>query len=374
MNYTAGHVEKLKPPRKGWRAVLSYKDAGGKPKRRTKMMNARTKTQAERQMREWWTQLEAEEDQPSTSAPTLAEIVNDHINRAEAVGSITYATVEGYRGSLRLVPEGLASAPVDTITSDDMSTMEGNLMNQGYSSTTVGKVHRLLKMCLNDAVDNGVIARNPLNRVKPPKRVPVKEGINALDADARERLKAQLVTPHPSPVMMAATIALYTGMRRGEVCGLRWSDIDLDSGVLWVRRSIGETLGKCTIKPTKTGRDRDIAMPDNLSRILSTWRRDGVGGDIYVIGSGDDFMRPGYITREWNTLARLLGINGTEGRPCTFHDLRHTWATAAVSAGVDIKTVSSNLGHANAAMTLNIYASADPEAKRRAAQLMDSVI
>ena len=376
MKFSSGRVEKLAPPRKGWRAVLSYKDADGVWRKKKKSLDARTKTQAEHQMRQWWAEMEEEDGavDASSSAPTLAELVTAHVDKAESVGSISYSTAEGYRGALRTVPESLASTPVDTITSDALADLEGNLMNQGYSSSTVGKVHRLLKMCLNEAVNDGIIVRNPLNRVKPPKRVPTKKGINALSADERERLKRQLDTPNPSPVMMAATIALYTGMRRGEICGLRWGDIDFDHGVLWVRRSIGETNGKCSVQPTKTGRDRDIAMPAKLTKALSMWLAAGIGGDVYVIGEGDSFMRPGYITREWITLARFLNLRGTEGRLCTFHDLRHTWATAAVAAGVDIKTVSSNLGHANAAMTLNIYASADPEAKRRAADTMDSVI
>jgi integrase len=69
-----------------------------------------------------------------------------------------------------------------------------------------------------------------------------------------------------------------------------------------------------------------------------------------------------------------MNLIGTEGKRCTFHDLRHTFATAAIAAGVDVKTVSSILGHANAAMTLNVYASADPDAKRRAAAVIDKAI
>lgn len=85
-------------------------------------------------------------------------------------------------------------------------------------------------------------------------------------------------------------------------------------------------------------------------------------------------MHPGTLCRQWKSVAELLGLKGSEGRRVTFHDLRHTWATVAVASGADIKTVASNLGHANAAMTLNIYASADPDAKRRAASIMDGAI
>jgi hypothetical protein len=69
-----------------------------------------------------------------------------------------------------------------------------------------------------------------------------------------------------------------------------------------------------------------------------------------------------------------MGLVGTQGRVPTFHDLRHTFATYAIAEGVDVKTVSSILGHSNAAMTLNIYASADPESKRAAAETIDEVM
>ncbi len=117
-----------------------------------------------------------------------------------------------------------------------------------------------------------------------------------------------------------------------------------------------------------------MALPATLVDALREWRRDPRSGEVYVVGRGDRWADPSVLGREWGVFAKLNGVRGTEGRLCTFHDLRHTWATAAVAAGIDIKTVSSNLGHANAAMTLNIYASADPEAKRRAAEVMDSVI
>ena len=82
------------------------------------------------------------------------------------------------------------------------------------------------------------------------------------------------------------------------------------------------------------------------------------------------FLAPNTLWKKWRALADLLGIVGTQGRRATFHDLRHTFATTAIAEHVDVKTVASNLGHSNAAMTLNIYANADPDAKRRAADVI----
>lgn len=377
MRYTAGHVEKLKPPRKGWRAVLSYKDINGKTKRKTKMMDARTKTQAERQMRVWWTELEAMDDEQEAAPkalPTVGELIDAHVDTAESTRSIGRSTAENYRKSKKRMPKKLMDTSIGELTFDMVSKMESDLLEKGYAPTSVVKCHRLLKMCLRGAVEDGLIDKNPVDRVKPPKLVPVKKGINALASDEREKLKARLSASAPTPVVMAATIALYTGMRRGEICGLRWSDIDFDKGVIWVRRAVETAGGETAIKDTKTGRARDISMPSTLSKLLNSWRDKGAGGQVYVIGHQGEYASPDVISHEWRSLASTLNLVGIEGRLCTFHDLRHTWATVAVAADVDIKTVSSTLGHANAAVTLNIYASADPDAKRRAADTMDSVI
>lgn len=92
----------------------------------------------------------------------------------------------------------------------------------------------------------------------------------------------------------------------------------------------------------------------------------GMTPDLFVLGRIDGtYMNPHTLWREWKAIAKSLGLVGTEGKTPVFHDLRHTFATVAIKSGADVKSVSSILGHANTAMTLNIYASEDPEAKRR---------
>jgi integrase len=96
---------------------------------------------------------------------------------------------------------------------------------------------------------------------------------------------------------------------------------------------------------------------------------------LYVLGGVDgSSMSPAMVLKGWRTLSDSMGLVGTQGKRPTFHDLRHTFATYAIAEGVDVKTVSSILGHSNAAMTLNIYASADPNSKRAAAATIDDVV
>jgi len=188
-----------------------------------------------------------------------------------------------------------------------------------------------------------------------------------------------------SPMTVAAWIALFTGLRRGEVCGLRWRDVSLDDRMMLVTRSIGEGRGGSSyIKGPKTHRTRDVPIAGQLAGVLSVWYAqcrdewgltDGEMFDLYVIGNAEGgFCLPTYITEGWRVLSRGWNLVGTAGRRVTFHDLRHTFATAAIVGGLDVKTVSSILGHSSAAMTLDIYASADPDAKRAAADRIDALI
>ena len=147
-----------------------------------------------------------------------------------------------------------------------------------------------------------------------------------------------------------------------------------------VSDAIGSEGGSYYIKDPKTGGSRRVvAFPSELAASLSERLADvekqclaaGVpfSGNLFVLGGADgSFMPPHYLHRKWKSLADAMELVGTQGKRPTFHDLRHTYATTAISNGVDVKTVSSQLGHANAAMTLNTYASADPDAKRRAAE------
>ncbi len=380
MKYFNPTISKLKKPRKGYRGRLTYDGPDGTRKEISKTFSVKTLTEAKRCLNEWQIDMnqQAEEEAALAAArgctKPIAELVREHIDRAVNTGAIEKSTVIGYDAALRHIREGFGDLPVCDLTRDMVEQWEEDMTALGLSSSTVGKAHRLLKMVLTRAVDADLIPKNPMALVKPPKRKAVNPGINALDKATRARVMELLDMMQPCRMSTAAKIALHTGMRRAEICALRWQDVDLQGGVLWVRRSIGVAKGGPYLKEAKTGKDRDIALTPTIVKVLKEWKANQPDGCVYVLGDQLGYWDPAMLSKEWMNFVKQFGINGTEGRPCTFHDLRHTWATAAVAAGVDIKTVSSNLGHANAAMTLNIYASADPEAKRRAAQLMDSVI
>lgn len=395
--YQSGKVKQTSSGK--WRGILSYRkytgntNADGSPAFKwaevSKTFNTESKAEAKRLLRTWSAEMENQAEIDAKRGPSatemakrpVADCVDAYISEQEANKTVEASTIKGYRATAKFIRKEFASVPLEELTTEQVRSWESDLTGRGLSSSTVGKCHRLLKMVVQDAVNIRAIEWNPVSAVKPPKREKVHKGINALDADGRSKVLSALDAMDLTPVTVAARIALYTGLREGEICGLQWRDIDLGARTLWVRRAIGEGVGGCYEKEPKTDKTRDVALPDTLADLLAAWRRQQrasfaeagalLDGSSYVLGDAVGFMNPRTLGRGWATLAKALGVKGTEGRIPTFHDLRHTWATLYLAAGGDVKTAASNLGHANVAMTLNVYASADPHAKREAARLTE---
>lgn len=365
-----------------WYAAGRYKDAQGKWRRKTHKLDARTKTEAKRLAQDWVTQ-QRDEDPPACQTPFPRYV--EELNRAVAAsGSLEEATLSGREASLVHIRDGFDGVTLERVTHGMAQDWVAGMVAAGLSPSTVRKAYHLACESCREAVKAGDLKANPFADVRTPKVV--SKPPNALDAEARERLVTWVESADECRLSLAVLLALYGGMRQGEICGLRWGDVNLDAGTLWVRRSIGRGRTGTYVKEPKTGKARDIPLGHTLSRHLTCWnesfRQECVRADVrfdpaglYVIGTvGGEYYNPGILSREWRTVAVMMNLVGTEGRRCTFHDLRHTFATAAIAAGVDVKTVSSILGHANAAMTLNVYASADPEAKRNAAPAIDRAV
>ncbi len=380
---TVGGAEKTKWHKKGRMSPVAMTlDRNGEPTKKSRR-------DAERSAERWRKEMNAAEREGETRGAaamaargdTVAAYVDKYIDAEEKGGRIEPSTVRGYRTLQRHIADAFSGTRLKELRPDAVKAWITSLSDAGLSASTVTKALKLLRMVMEDAVNMGALDANPTRGVKPPKLTKKNPGINALDAAGASSLSATLENLAPTPATIAAMIALNTGLRQGEVCGLQWRDYDEGAGVLWVRRALGNGKGGEYVKEPKTGKARDVAVNDRLAAFLAKWRLHLVaqgfaaGGAEFVIPNADGgFTQTDYVGKSWRALSRALGLVGTEGRPVTFHDLRHTWATLAISNGVDVKTVSGNLGHANAAMTLNIYASADPDAKRRAAETMGRVL
>lgn len=394
--YTRWYVYKSEGS-KTYRGFVRYKD-GDKWKSKSKTLKAKKKREAEAEVKSWRDRLEQERNEqlatiarekelaiankPLSIADTpVSKYVDDMVTMLADSKAIEASTVSGYRTSAGYIREAFSDVTMGELTLEQVEKWEANLIKRGLSNSTVGKAYRLLNQAFRRAVDSRALTWNPVAAAKSPKRTNMKTGINALDKAGRTLVLDKLEAIGLTPVTVAARIALFTGLREGEICGLKWRDVDADANVLWVRRSIGSGKGGTYEKSTKTDKVRSVPITKSLSKLLAQWKARQIesfssadtvlGEDSYIIGDPVGYYRPGRLSKDWTYLSRALNIRGTEGRLITFHDLRHTFATTAIAAGVDVKTVSSILGHGNAAMTLNIYTSADPDAKRRAAVIVE---
>lgn len=353
-----------------WEATFIFTDpATGKKRNVYKTVTAKTEIAAKRARDNLRLELEMNEGAPVRRS-TVRDHLEDYLMRREKSATIEASTVSGYRTQAKTLCRYIGSKAIQDLSIRDVEMLMIRMTDDGYSPATCGKAFRLLKMALNDALADELVTRNVCNFVKPPRRPQTK--INALDRVSRERMMNLIRGAGATPLSLAIEIALATGMRRGEICALRWSDLD-EEGVIHVNRAFGEAGGTFYLKSAKTESSaREIPLAADTLTLLLEYKkwlkgkaRDlGVAfGDPYIVGKtglGDAPYNPTALTKEFSTFAKMNRFD------CTFHDLRHTFATFMVAAGTDIATVASYLGHANVAVTLNTYATVDPEAKRAA--------
>lgn len=384
-HYTSASIRKRKG--KGWQGILKYKEGKVWKSKYKTFADVELKRDASAALEEWHQEEEiawhASQGTERVIADTVAEYVEHHIDTLEKTGSAAKSTIAGYRFMLaHIKADPIGAVSVNELTAEDAERWIGNMLSSGKSPATVRKAFNVLHVAVRHAVESHRLPYDPISAVKLPK-LPKKEP-NSLDAKQRARLVSYLDATGCSPVNVAISLALYTGMREGEVCGMRWFDVDLKTKTLRVRRTIARDGSKTYVKEPKTVRSmRNIPIDDALTALLKERLEDAkreckVAGikfneDMYIvggIGDGDtpSYMDPHFLWQSWKAIAKSLGLMGTQGKVPTFHDLRHTYATAAIANGADVKSVQGLLGHASAKTTLDIYAGNDDEAMRKAAE------
>jgi integrase len=247
------------------------------------------------------------------------------------------------------VVPALGKLPLQKLKTEDLDTHYRFLLDsETLGANSVRLVHGILKQALRDAGARGYLLRNPADHATVPAHVEYEA--HPLSAVEVRR-------------MLAATdeslfrVAVTTGMRRGELIGLRWKDVDLDGGTLAVRRAT-----------TKTRAGQRTVRLDAATVALLRARR-GIGdAPVFALSDGRPWT-PKHVYVRFAAL-KAAALLPEETR---FHDLRHTYATHALRAGVPVHVVSKQLGHANVGITLNIYAHVMPGMGEDAAERVAAV-
>lgn len=349
------------------------------------LSQVKTKAQATAEVTRWC----EEEERDARAVDALMPVtgyVTRFIDAREAAGELEASTVADYRKSARRMQEAFSALPLRDLDRKAVRAWRDALVAHGLAPSTVTKAMRLLHMAFEQAVMDGDLPDNPCQGVRAPNLGSGKRARNALSDASMDRLMAALADTEPSAFTTSVQLAVRTGMRQGEICALRWRDVDLVGGRIHVTHAIGQAGGRFYVKaPKNAGSVRSITIPHDLMAVLKA-HRDAVRGDLaaggvregqrgydaafgalYVVGGLDGgFYTPTMLSRDWKALATALDITDTQGRRATFHDLRHTFATIAIAAGEDVAGVSGNLGHSTVATTLNIYTTARERSKESA--------
>ncbi|QAA35233.1 site-specific integrase [Clostridium manihotivorum] len=251
----------------------------------------------------------------------------------------------------------------------------------GNSSTTVRQYHWILSKAFKDALKWKIIEYNIMDSIEPPKKV--KKELTVYDKDQLFKLLDRI--KHMT-VYMPVLISSTTGMRLGEVCGLRWKDVDLDNKVIYVTRQLQEVKGKLELLELKTSTSkRAIPIIEDTRRALedlkdiceynksnhANYHKEG-----FVICKGDGTpYDPEYVSRNYRRVMKQYKVCTDLNIPyIRFHDLRHTYATLMLEAGVNPKIVSGLLGHNTVGMTLNTYSHRLPRFDETAVSKLEDLL
>ena len=302
----------------------------------------------------------------------------------EYLRGVKPATVTSYTATVRThLRPGLGAIRLESLTAHTIQGLYNSLStpengSKALSAKTIKNVHGVLHKALQQAVANGYIRFNPTDSCVLPRVI--KKELQPLDEDQIAAfLKA--IKGHRLEDLFITT--LFTGMREGEVCGLLWDCVDLNRGTMTINKQlqlVRNTGGEHQLLPTKNSKGRTITLAPSVVKVLRGVRRKQLenklrygerwenSGFVFTDELGR-YLKPQAVRREFKKVVVDIGCPDTR-----FHDLRHSYAVAAIRSGDDIKTVQENLGHATASFTLDIYGHVTEKMKQDSANRMEQFI
>lgn len=308
------------------------------------------------------------------------ERVGDFLDRwlADVVKpAVRPSTYDSYATYARLyLKPALGDIPLRKLAPGDAQRMMNDRLAAGLSPRTVQYMRAILRRALGQALKWGMVRRNVATLVDPPRSV--KQPVQPLTADQARTFLDATKDDRLGPLFH---VAMTTGLRQGELFGLRWDDVDLTAGTLSVRYAMQRVDGKPTFVEPKTAKSRRTiplaaatvaALKRQHKRQLqdrllagSRWQDWGL---VFASTIGTPLNPPNVTHR----LQRLLSEAGLPRQ--RFHDLRHLAASLLLAAGVPARSIMEQLGHSQISLTMNTYAHLSPALMREAADAMDAIL
>ena len=370
-----GLVRKRSDGRWEGRIVVGHKE-DGKPIFRS--VFARTQKEL---MDKLHAQIEVHRDVELTEGYdlTLAQWLDRWLDEYKAY-TVRASTLQGYKRLVKnyIIPH-LGDKKLGSITTADLQKLynwlrENGRINEHYergnslSDSSVRGIHMMLHQAMDAAVQERIIVKNPTVGTVIPKANYAPKNI-LTEAQLQKFLDVVRQDAVWSDFFYTE---LTTGMRRGEICGLRWTDFDTKTGRLKIRRAVTSRKGGgVKIGETKTeSGTRTIQLPPSTAELLKARKKKSYSDWIFRNPRSPEFpMSPSTAYRRLKTLLRYAELPSIR-----FHDLRHTFATHALTSGVDAKTLSGILGHTNASFTLDTYTHMTTEMQKKASGIVGNFL
>ena len=293
---------------------------------------------------------------------------------AEYLSNVKPLTEQNYKKQVeKHLKPALGSRRLEALDAHTIQKFYNSLTGMGLSPKTVKNIHGVLHSALQQAIANGYIRNNPTEACKLPKVV--KPEIKPLEPD---EIAQMLKEAEKDDYCNLFVMAMFTGMRQGELLGLSWENVDFETGIISVKQQLQCKDGNYFLETPKSGKGRTI-LPASLvmEALLKEWQKQQSekrqAGEmwnnpfnlVFTDATGKNLVRR-TVVKHFKKISQRAGIS----EDARFHDLRHSFAVTSVYAGDDIKTVQANLGHATAQFTLDVYGHVTQKMKQDSANRM----
>ena len=304
--------------------------------------------------------------------------LSEHLKRwmQEKRRDLRGTTIQSYEYIItkHIVPT-LGAVRLEALKPLDLQGLYAKLSERGLSSRTVGYVHGLLYSALKQAVRWQIVARNVAEAVNPPRQVK-----HEVATWSGEEVAQFLEAARSDRLYVLFYLALTTGLRRGELLALQWSDVDLNARMLHVRHTLALVKGTVVIQEPKTRSSRrtvafgadvatTIAALKSPKFFASKHRDQALAADYLFLSENGTPIHPRNLERTFKRILRRAGV-----REINFHAMRHSHASLLIRRNISPKIVSARLGHSNVGFTLNTYIHLDDDQAREGALVLADLI
>lgn len=303
---------------------------------------------------------------------TVGEWLDTWLNDYKKI-DLRLTTWESYEVMARVhIKPVLGALPLQDLRPEHLQKLYSDKLKEGKSSRTVRYIHQVMHGALDQAIKNKLISGQNVSELTTLPSLEQRQ-VRAMTPEEQTNF-LQHIKDHR--LGAAFLVLIGTGMRRGELLGLRWSDVDLNEGIINVRQGVVWTREGIQFNDPKTKKSkRSFSVPqiilDQLKIHKEKMQAEGffkLDGPVFCSAAGTTIL-PHNFNKSFLVIRKKLGIEDIN-----IHALRHTFATRMLEAGVSMKEVQELLGHAKIAMTADIYSHVSPELKKASAQKMNDIL